>query len=614
MRLTGLSPFGPIFGKELRTASRRKRNYLLRVLYLGGLLLFLLLAYTITRTESYGGTAARAQAQEQLGRSFFTFFALFCAGAMALVGPVVTSTAINGERQAKTLHVLLMTPLTAWQIVSGKLFSRLLTPLTLIGLSLPVLALVRLLGGVELWEMFGVIGLCAALAMFGAGLGLLFSILNRRAYAVILLAYFLMAVLYFFAPVLLISYLAATGNIGRMPAFKFLGSYNPFYTIAIIAMNQSRMLPVSPVVTILGHVAATGVLLTVSSILVRRLARREGEGSGLVLAPAAPADLASDGPLGGATAAAPPPLPMASRRQRVVWDFPVAWRELHRPLMAKRWQRVAAVLVCLGMLGFAYAAAYANNALRDAELHILFACIFYTLLMVLTCVLSATCVAQEKEAETWTVLLASPLSGGAIVWGKALGVLRRLLWPAVLALAHFLIFTLSGAISPAALVTVVSVTVCFNLMWVATGVVLSLRIRKVAVAVIVNLALPVVLYGVGSLVLAIVDELLRIRGELAGQTLWYLPYFYLVQPLARRGGLGLCELPPGRGNHVTVEAFAGVAMVVAFVHAAVAAGILSWTAAAFNRVVGRASQRDLLDHGEREVNASTGPSWAPAGP
>src|SRR5438046_2788789 len=46
--LLGLSPFGPIFGKELRVAARRRRNYLLRVAYLGGLLLFLLLAWTQT--------------------------------------------------------------------------------------------------------------------------------------------------------------------------------------------------------------------------------------------------------------------------------------------------------------------------------------------------------------------------------------------------------------------------------------------------------------------------------------------------------------------------------------------------------------------------------------
>src|SRR6266542_4472939 len=156
MRLSALSPFGPIFAKELRTASRRKRNYLLRVAYLAALLLFLLLAYGITYEGARGSVAARARQQESLGQAFFFCFSIFSVSAMALIGPILTSTAINGERLHKTFHVLLMTPINAWQIASGKLFSRLLTAMVLLALSLPVLALVRLLGGVELGDMFGI--------------------------------------------------------------------------------------------------------------------------------------------------------------------------------------------------------------------------------------------------------------------------------------------------------------------------------------------------------------------------------------------------------------------------------------------------------------------------
>src|SRR5690349_20411217 len=76
-----LSPFGPIFGKELRTAARGKRNYLLRVVYLAALLLFLLMAWATTRTMYvYGmgtGAAARVQQQEMLGFQFFAFFSMF---------------------------------------------------------------------------------------------------------------------------------------------------------------------------------------------------------------------------------------------------------------------------------------------------------------------------------------------------------------------------------------------------------------------------------------------------------------------------------------------------------------------------------------------------------
>src|SRR4029079_8997121 len=102
-------------------------------------------------------------------------------------------------------------------------------------------------------------------------------------------------------------------------------------------------------------------------------------------------------------------------------------------------------------------------------------------------VISATCIAQEKEGDTWTILLASPLSGSAIVWGKALGVLRRLMWPMILAIAHFFLFMLAGVVSPTGFALVVVVMTCFISIWVATGVTLSLMFRKVTIAVIVNL-------------------------------------------------------------------------------------------------------------------------------
>src|SRR5688500_16013787 len=155
--IAAFSPFGPIFGKELRITARRKRTYLLRVLYLGGLMLVLMAVWASVRSWGHQSVAMQAQQQAQLGETFFTAFAMFCVVTMAVIGPVLTSTAISSERLGKTMHVLLMTPITAWQIVAGKLFSRLLVALTLIGLSLPVLALVRLLGGVELSQMFGVI-------------------------------------------------------------------------------------------------------------------------------------------------------------------------------------------------------------------------------------------------------------------------------------------------------------------------------------------------------------------------------------------------------------------------------------------------------------------------
>jgi type VI protein secretion system component VasK len=72
VHLPELSPFGPIFGKELRATARRRRNYVLRVLYLAALLLALLVAWSTTSNRTYvTSVAAQAQAQAQLGQMFF---------------------------------------------------------------------------------------------------------------------------------------------------------------------------------------------------------------------------------------------------------------------------------------------------------------------------------------------------------------------------------------------------------------------------------------------------------------------------------------------------------------------------------------------------------------
>src|SRR4051812_16779521 len=238
-----LSPLGPIFGKELRSTSRRKRTYYLRFFYIGTLLLFLLAFYGDLSSDirHVGSVARRAQKLAELGTVFFMVFSFFSLAAMAIAGPVLTATAINSERLHKTLPVLLMTPISAWQIVSGKLFSRLLIALTLLGLSLPILAIVRLLGGVEIYDMFGVICICVAVALFTASIGLLLSTLVSRAYSVILLTYAFLGLIYMFLPFAAVMILTATARMspgvprGFMTFMNVMGLTHPFFATMMIA-------------------------------------------------------------------------------------------------------------------------------------------------------------------------------------------------------------------------------------------------------------------------------------------------------------------------------------------------------------------------------------------
>ena len=462
--VSAINPFGPIFTKELRVTARRKRSYWLRVIYLGLLLLALLATFSGTQSFSADGIAARAEQQAIMGAAFFCCFSVFCIISMGLIAPVLTATSINSERLQKTLHVLLMTPIGNTQIVSGKLFSRLLVALTLIGLSLPVLALVRLLGGVELGQMIGVICICASFALSCASIGLFYSAVLGRAYAVILLSYATLIVAYVFLPMMLTACLRpGPGSIWIYCAA------NPVMCVFVLSFPE-RMTPFMlewwP--TVLVQLVVTFLMVLATALMLRRIARREGgithPGAGPTRAvPPVPqplpiplptplgalatdhitADLASPAAETGGIVIAPPPPPLPvtlpplpespvaagasskARFSRIVSDNPVVWREARQPLIKKTWQKIAATTVALVLLTLFYIVQAVNHSIADADVQQGYAVCFCGAIWVLTAVLAATAIAQEKESDTWTLLLATPIRGSAVVWGKVLGILRE---------------------------------------------------------------------------------------------------------------------------------------------------------------------------------------------
>ena len=604
-RLPDLSPFGPIFGKELRATARRRRNYALRVLYLAALLLALLVAWSATSNRVYvNSVSAQAQAQAEMGQIFFMFFCFFSVIAMAAIGPVLTSTAISAERLGKTLHVLLMTPITTWQILAGKLLSRLLVALTLLGLSLPALALVRLLGGVEVAQMAGIVCLCAATVLATASIGLLFSTFMNRAYAAILLSYAVMLLLYVFVPFILAFGFELTG------AADFWVYEWTNWMACTMRLAEPRGAPSASdwLPCVLVHVGLAAVLVTGSALVLRRTTRRAGDGRLAPAAPHLPADESHE-PAGAPAEVVPAPQVAprpdrpakgnAPRPARDVSDRPVLWRETRRPLMSKPWQSFVGAAATVLLLLVTYLVLAGDRLLQEEFSHVGYAWVFNLVVWLLSAVLSATAIAQEKEGDTWTLLLTTPLGGRDIVWGKVLGLYKRLTWPAAMILTHFLAFTAFGVLRWPVLVLTLWVIFSFNTIWVATGLYLSLRVRKVTFAVIINLLLAVVLYLAAFFVLLVVAELTRVHG-LPEWVAWYLPYFYLGEGItAVWSDLAAQRLWLPNNMNVSGYTFLSTAAVIGLIHVAVAFLILQRTAATFDRIVGRAPQARSRRHPER---------------
>ena len=630
----GLSPFGPIFGKELRTTARRKRTYVLRFGYLAVLFSILLMffaSYSLGYRDS-GGVARKAQKLTEMGTYFFITFSFFTMAAMAVVGPILTSTAINSERLHKTLPVLLMTPINAWQIVAGKLFSRLLIAITLIGLSLPVLAVVRLLGGVETHQVFAIIALSVSTVLWTASVGLLLSTLMNRPYAVILLAYGLLGIVYFLLPfaiaLVLIEVFQFRGF--ERTFFPILSFAHPGMAAALVCIPERPPLGVYEWYWSAGlHVLLSAVLVIISGLILRRMARKENEGSGGVAnTPArrigkkakpatAPGVVAVATDAGAAPAVDEEVEPVVKAKRRRGWIFrrgdvsdnPVLWREIRRPLVAKRWQAAFLGVFFVGVLLFLYGVLAYGNDLDDPDTQIGFATIFCGIMTVLICVLAGTAIAQEKESDTWTLLLATPISAKRIVFGKIGGLLSRLLWPSLLIVAHFLAFTLAGVITWTTLWVILWMTFTTNVLWIATGVYLSLRLKTVTFAVILNLLGPVLLYGGAAVVLTIAGVVLARDDDWAEAVGLYAPYAYIVQAIddlnrnynqdynyyggvyTSRWSYGTQRVWVPVIGTVLEREFIVIVFFVGMFYLLLSAAIVWNTTARFNRIVGRAVQK-----------------------
>jgi len=352
---------------------------------------------------------------------------------------------------------------------------------------------------------------------------------------------------------------------------------------------------------VLIHIGLAAFLTLLTALSLRRIARREAEGAG---SPAPPPPPVYFPPPTTALVPAPPveavpspsfaPSPLAAVAptrgpSRAVSDNPVLWRETRRPLFARRWQSIAAACVVIAFLLFIYALMSANHALTEPDSQIPFACIFCGMLNILACVLSATAIAQEKESDTWTLLLVTPLTARGIVFGKMLGILRRLAPLCLIITIHFLLFFIGGTINGVTLLVILYLTFTTNVIWIATGLFLSLKIKRVTFAVMLNLAGPVLLYLVPLVLLAIIfsstpnSDVMEVVGL-------YCPYPYMASSILHYNTTyGRSLWLPVYGQ-VPEDTFLKWAFFCGMAHLAVTAAIVYVTIRRFDRQVERAPQ------------------------
>jgi ABC-type transport system involved in multi-copper enzyme maturation permease subunit len=585
---------GPILTKELRVSSRRRRNYVLRSAYLAVLTIFIVLVWLGTvRWESYRDYAYRVSRMAEAGRTIIVWIAWFQFIVLQIVTVIMLSTSISEEIYAKTLGVLMTTPINSFQIVIGKLFSKILQLLLLLAASLPMLAVLRVLGGVP-WD-FVVASLCITLttALLVASVTMFFSILFRWAFVSILMSMGALLAFYGLLPLIVGLFVTAMGVYDAeilMPLATVFIHYNPVIMLVALTAEMFRPGAVtrggSPFffawwINCLISLGLASLILAACVAMVRRVGLRMVAGATGAGPSSAAAIAASAGPalapvprqvaiappqpglVVGDTAARPPVLevleapafaaatlplrPARPARVREITGSPIIWREL-RSTWLKRgvlyWVFLG-VGVWLLLLIYGLIAWAEHHAFRYEGLHVGFIVVYTIIAALVTCVLAATNITSEKESRSWELLLCTPLGDWHILLAKFVGALRRCMPIWLLPIAHILLFSLAGCCNIALLPMYLLIAGGMVVLLVGAGLYCGSRFRRTTTAVILNIGLALGLWAALPLCTALLVEAMP-RDAYRSDFRNAVGYVIDANPVYQTGIV--CEKLAGAGN------------------------------------------------------------------
>lgn len=483
---------------------------MLRFAYLAVLTVFV--AYAWTATARLGGRASptfQISRMAQTGRYLATTIIWFQFAAIQLIAVVTLSTAINDEITRRTLAVLMTTPINSFQIVMGKLLSKLLQLILLLAISLPLLAIVRVLGGVP-WG-YVISSLCITLTtiIFVGSVSLFFSIFSRKPYKVIIISFLLIGILFALLPLLAVMLwhtMEWHTIISENMLFGVISAFDPFFTMFFntIKMVEPRAAGSIPKVfwplNCGVMLAISAMILFISVIRVRKVALRQVTGqlgvSRWKRRSSKNANETSNHPSG-----------YFSRIRRIKGP-PVLWKELRLPLLGRR-KIATSIIIGLSLITLAgtYYLCGIEGLLDEGDIHKFYVFIALALGLLSTVVLSATCITSEKESRSWPLLLATTLDDRAILFGKWGGILRRCLPAWIFLLGHVTIFSLAGFIHPMAIFQIGLVCAWSLVFLSGSGLYFSTRFKHTTPAVTMNFALAIVLWAILPILMTMMGEL-----------------------------------------------------------------------------------------------------------
>ncbi|MDF1841721.1 MAG: hypothetical protein P1U77_09815 [Rubripirellula sp.] len=404
---------GPIFFREATVVPKRPRTYLMRGVYLLSLFLLLCTGYLVldgSRSLTTSSDSAR------FGGWMFTVLAPLQLLVLASLAAVGAASSVSQEKDRRTLILLLLTRLSGFEVVVGKLTATLLTPMAMLLGSLPLFLTLPLLGGVSPQQVLGVFVVTAATIFLAGSIGTVIGMWREKTFQAIALTV-----------LLLLLYVGS----GEIIAERFTDL--PESLALAISPTRALFAAASPLASLSGETAmgvawfvatAIGLSCVVLGIGVRmvRIWNPSREVRMKMPEPETSDELISE-----AT-----PTSWKARAPRRVWENPILWREVctwayGRKVMLIRFGFVLFFCVVAGVLysqvqsGAAFEpGGRIGRALPAATLPL---AALGVISLVLVNALAVNSVTNERDGLALDLLLVTDLSPREFVFGKLLGVL-----------------------------------------------------------------------------------------------------------------------------------------------------------------------------------------------
>ncbi len=416
---------GPIFDKELRVMSRRRRYYVFRSAYLLILTALVAVAWSTGVMSGSGNSISyKISRMGEVGKNIILSIT-WCQFLVAqLAAVLMLSGSISDEIRRGTLDVLLTTPINSFQIVAGKLLGSTMQLLLLLAVALPVLIVVRVFGSMPWDYVVSCFFITLTATLLAGSLSMFLSLKFHRPYSVILIMLMLLMLSY---GVTMVFWFGGVAGSSRIVA-SIIVLTNPF---AAVMQATTLTFPgaVKPAGFITWPMHCTAILcLTMIVMFAAMLSVRRRSWTR---------------PVGGTgkkwrlLRAIPTVIIGVQRRRSEVYKpirrvegSAMFWKELGKPLRSSINLNVVVfviLLVCSIPHYYLFYQAIASKG-NFGALYMLFA--YYGLALMLiasvrTSAMAALSIAREKEARTWPILLGTPLTAWQIVRSKAMAVLWR---------------------------------------------------------------------------------------------------------------------------------------------------------------------------------------------